>query len=233
MIPADLKRETFPLVLKPCSQVTLASFFKVRERRIVILALGSLQSTHTERAKNLCRHGWMRLGKGLRHWFRRVMTQTLPVRDRSCPPGGPLTVRPPSTFTNKSMSEAKSPRSAAFIAFSCQPVPIALRNVAHELIVSKRTGALLELRPGGFQRFLPAPEFLQQSAQLLGKIAFGFASEGVLCFQRDAALNPPQSIAELAPGLKHRGHGRAIGGRKSCPFGNGKIFIDAVLLDID
>ena len=75
MIPADLKRETFPLVLKACSQVTFASFFEVRERRIVILALGSLQSTHTECAKNLCRHGWMRLGKGFRRRFRRVMTQ--------------------------------------------------------------------------------------------------------------------------------------------------------------
>lgn len=75
MIPADLKSETFPLVLKACSQVTLASFFEVRERRIVILALGSLQSTHTERAENLCRHGWMRLGKGSCRGFRRVMTQ--------------------------------------------------------------------------------------------------------------------------------------------------------------
>ena len=56
MIPADLKRETFPLMLKACSQVALASFFEVRQRRIVILALSSLQSTHTERAKNLCRH---------------------------------------------------------------------------------------------------------------------------------------------------------------------------------
>jgi hypothetical protein len=34
MIPADLKRETFPLVLKACSQVTPASFFEVRERAL-------------------------------------------------------------------------------------------------------------------------------------------------------------------------------------------------------
>ena len=75
MIPADLKRETFPLMLKACSQVALASFFEVRQRRIVILALSSLQSTHTERAKNLCRHGWMRLGKSFCRRLRRVMTQ--------------------------------------------------------------------------------------------------------------------------------------------------------------
>src|ERR1700739_4506254 len=79
MIPADLKREAFPLVLKACSQVTLASFFEVLQRLIVILALGSLQNTHTERAKNLCRHGWMLLGNGLCRRFRRVMTQLLQI----------------------------------------------------------------------------------------------------------------------------------------------------------
>ena len=60
--------------------------------------------------------------------------------------------------------------------------PIPLRNVAHELIVGKRTGALLKLRPGGFQRFLPAPELLQQSAPSADEIALSVPSEGMLGF---------------------------------------------------
>ncbi len=46
MIPAYLERQRFPMLLKTGGEVTAAGLFKMRERRVVILAFGRFENAY-------------------------------------------------------------------------------------------------------------------------------------------------------------------------------------------
>ena len=75
MIPANLKRQHLPLLLKAGGQVAAASFPQMRKCRIVVPAFGSFQDTHAQSTKNHCGRGRTRFCERRRSWFCYVVAQ--------------------------------------------------------------------------------------------------------------------------------------------------------------